>query len=615
MKHYDLNMSKKMRIILINKIFLILSAFQLSFSQNYWQQHVEYEMDIVVDVSDFTYNGDQSIIYTNNSNDTIKKVYYHLFFNAFKPNSQMDVRSRTIRDPDRRVGSRIVALEKEDYGDISVISLQQDGKDISHKVNETVLLARLNKPLLPGKKTKLSMVFTAQVPLQIRRSGKLNKEGIDMTMTQWFPKLAEYDHEGWHPNPYIGREFHGVWGNYSVNITIDKDYVVGGTGYLQNANEIGHGYSEKEPKESDSETNTWEFYAPNVHDFAWAADPDYIHDIKQSESGVDLHFFYKPTVNVDDWKKLQDDSVLLMKFFEENIGPYPWKQYSIIQGGDGGMEYAMCTMITGERSYPSLMGVTAHEMAHAWFQHLLATNEAKHAWMDEGFTEYITSLSENYVNNKTPEFPHKSSYDRYYLLASSGFEQAQTTHSDRYDYNFAYGASAYSKGSVFLSQLGYIIGKKNLDKTLKRYYEEFKFKHPTPNDFKRIAEKVSDLELEWYLNEWTRTPHKIDYGIDVSLLELQRVITLKRKARIPMPIEVVVSYEDGSSEMYYIPNDLLQGYKSFKNDVYLMEPWNWASTEYEFEVQGNKKVVKVEIDPSKRIADVNQMDNSVEITQ
>ena len=597
------------------RILFILLAFQVSFSQNYWQQHVEYEMDINVDVSDFTYDGDQSIIYTNNSNDTIKKVYYHLFFNAFKPNSQMDIRSRTIRDPDRRVGSRIIALEEKDYGDISVVSLQQDGKDIVHEVNETILLARLNKPLLPGKKTKLSMVFTAQIPLQIRRSGKLNKEGVDMTMTQWFPKLAEYDSEGWHPNPYIGREFHGVWGNYSVNITIDKKYVVGGTGYLQNANEIGHGYSEKEPKENDSKTNTWKFFAPNVHDFAWAADPDYIHDIKQSESGVDLHFFYKPTVNVDDWKKLQDDSVKLMKFFEESIGPYPWKQYSIIQGGDGGMEYAMCTMITGERPYPSLLGVTAHEMAHAWFQHLMATNEAKHSWMDEGFTEYITSLSENYVNNKRPEFPHKSSYDRYYLLASSGFEQAQTTHSDRYDYNFAYGASAYSKGSVFLSQLGYIIGKENLDKTLRRYYEEFKFKHPTPNDFKRVAEKVSDLELEWYLNEWTRTPHKIDYGIDVSLLEIERVITLKRKARIPMPIEVVVSYEDGSSNMYYIPNDLLQGYKTFKNDVYLMEPWNWASTEYEFEVQGNKKVVKVEIDPSKRIADVNQIDNSVEITQ
>jgi hypothetical protein len=597
---------------MIRTIFILI-AFQLSFTQEYWQQHVEYEMNINVDVSDFTYDGDQSIVYTNNSNDTINKVYYHLFFNAFKPNSQMDVRSRTIRDPDRRVGSRIVALDENDYGDISVSSLKQDGKDINFEINETVLLARLNKPLLPGKKTKLNMVFTAQIPLQIRRSGKLNKEGVDMTMTQWFPKLAEFDPEGWHPNPYIGREFHGVWGNYKVNITIDKNYVVGGTGYLQNANEIGHGYSEKITKEKDESTNTWKFYAPNVHDFAWAADPDYIHDIKRTESGVDLHFFYKPTVNVEYWKKLQDDSVKLMEYFEESIGPYPWEQYSIIQGGDGGMEYAMCTMITGERPYPSLLGVTAHEMAHAWFQHLLATNEAKHSWMDEGFTEYVTSLSENYVNDKDPEFPHKSSYDRYYLLASSGFEQAQTIHSDRYDYNFAYGASAYSKGSVFLSQLGYIIGKNNLNKTLKRYYEEFKFKHPTPNDFKRIAEKVSDLELEWYLNEWTRTPHKVDYGIDISLLESDRVITLKRIGRIPMPIEIVVSFEDGSSDMYYIPNDLLYGYKSFSDEVYLMEPWNWVSKEYEFEVVGSKKITKVEIDPSKRIADVNQLDNSVEI--
>jgi hypothetical protein len=570
-------------------------------------------MNIDMDVSDFTFSGEQELVYTNNSPDTINKIYYHMFFNAFKPNSQMDIRSRTIRDPDRRVGSRIVSLDEKDYGGLSVVSLKQNGKKIQFQENETVLLARLNNPLLPGKKTKLNMIFNGQVPLQIRRSGKLSKEGVHLTMTQWFPKLSEYDIEGWHPNPYIGREFHGVWGDYSVNITIDKNYVVGGTGYLQNAHEIGHGYSKNTSKENTVETNTWKFYAPNVHDFAWAADPDYIHDITKSESGVDLHFFYKPTVKVDDWKKLQKDSVVLMKFFEETIGPYPWKQYSIIQGGDGGMEYAMCTMITGERPYSSLLGVTAHEMAHAWFQHLLATNEAKHAWMDEGFTEYMTTLSENYVNNKTPDFPLKSSYDRYYLLASSGFEQAQTIHSDRYDYNFSYGASAYSKGSVFLSQLGYIIGKENLDKTLKRYYEEFKFKHPNPNDFKRIAEKVSDLELEWYLNDWTRTSHKIDYGIDVTSLESDRIIKLKRKARIPMPIELVVSFEDGSSDLYYIPNDLLHGYKSFKENVYLMEPWKWVSTEYELEVFGSKKITTIEIDPSKRIADVNQLDNLVEI--
>ena len=599
----------------MNRLLFLLLFVQFSFSQNYWQQHVDYKMDINMDVSDFTFNGEQDLVYTNNSPDTINKVYYHLFFNAFQPGSQMDVRSRTIRDPDRRVGSRIFELEEKDYGILDVVSLKQDGKKVVFDQKETVLLARLNSPLLPGEKTNLSMVFDGQAPLQIRRSGKLNKEGVDLTMTQWFPKLSEYDEEGWHPNPYIGREFHGVWGDYTVNITIDKNYVVGGTGYLQNADEIGHGYS-NDAKKTNKKTLTWRFFAPNVHDFAWAADPEFIHDIKKSKSGVDLHFFYKPDVNVENWKKLQDDSVGLMDYFEEAIGPYPWKQYSIIQGGDGGMEYAMCTMITGQRPYPSLFGVTAHEMAHAWFQHLLATNEAKHPWMDEGFTEYITSLAEEAVVGKPSRYPHKSSYDRYYLLVNSGVEQAQTVHSDRYDYNFAYGASSYSKGSVFLSQLGYIIGKDNLDKTLKRYYEEFKFKHPTPNDFKRVAEKVSDMELEWYLNDWTRTDHKIDYGLDISSLQSDRVVTLKRKARMPMPLDVEVSFSDGTKDVYYIPTDLMHGNKKFNsNNVYYMQPWTWASPEYDFVVQGNKKVVKIEIDPSKRLADYNQMDNSIDIVE
>ena len=597
------------------RLFLIFVTINFAYSQNYWQQHVDYQMEIDMNVEDFTFKGKQKIVYTNNSPDTLNKVYYHLFFNAFRPGSQMDVRSRTIKDPDRRVRDRIFNLSNEDYGALNVSSVKQNNQALMFHENETILLVRLEKPLLPGKKTTLNMVFEGQVPQQIRRSGKMSKEGVHLTMTQWFPKLVEYDHEGWHPNPYIGREFHGVWGDYSVNITIDKRYVVGGTGYLQNADEIGHGYSKKEIKQTDSSTNTWKFYAPNVHDFAWAADPDYIHDIVKSSSGVDLHFFYKPSVNTDDWMKLQDDTIKLMDYFEKNLGPYPWKQYSVIQGGDGGMEYAMCTMITGERSYPSLLGVTNHELAHTWFHHILATNEAKHPWMDEGFTVFISALAENHVTGVDSSFPHKGDYDSYYALVKSGYEQAQTTHSDRYDYNYAYGVSAYSKGAVFLAQLGYIIGDENLRKTLKRYYDEFKFKHPTPNDFKRVAEKVSDLELEWYLNEWTRTPHKIDYGINISSLENDRLVILERKARIPMPIELVVYFSDGTSEMYYIPNDLMFGYKKFDAVVNYMEPWNWASPQYEFKVEGLKKIIKIEIDPSKRLADFNQADNIIEIPQ
>ena len=602
------------------RLFLLLAFVQLSFSQNYWQQHVEYFMDINMDVSDFTFSGKQKLIYTNNSPDTINKVYYHLFFNAFRPGSQMDIRSRTIKDPDSRVGNRIFELNPKDYGSLDIVSLEQNGKEIVFEQKETILLVRLEKPLLPGEKTELSMVFEGQVPLQIRRSGKMNKEGVHLTMTQWFPKLAEYDFEGWHPNPYIAREFHGVWGDYTVNITIDKSYVIGGTGYLKNANEIGHGYSDKN-KEKKEETLTWEFYAPNVHDFAWAADPDYVHDIQQSESGVNLHFFYKPDAGEENWKKLQEDTLGLLDYFEENIGPYPWKQYSVIQGGDGGMEYAMCTMITGKRSYPSLFGVTAHELAHSWFQHILANNEAKHPWMDEGFTEYITSLAEKSVLGKPSLFPHKSSYDSYYMInkiqlqnPALTIEQPLTIHSDRYDYNFTYGASSYSKGAVFLSQLGYIIGNENLSKTIKRYYNEFKFKHPTPNDFKRVAEIVSDLELEWYLNDWTRTTNKVDYDLDL-FEKGSRDLSIKRIGRIPMPLEVLVSFKDGSTAMYYIPIDLMQGNKTFDNDIIILEPWSWVNTDYVFKIQGNKKVLKIEIDPSKRLADVNQLKNILEFLE
>ena len=167
---------------------------------------------------------------------------------------------------------------------------------------------------------------------------------------------------------------------------------------------------------------------------------------------------------------------------------------------------------------------------------------------------------------------------------------------------------------MFLSQLGYIIGEKTLSKTIKRYYDEFKFKHPTPNDFKRVAEKVSDLELEWYLNDWTRTTNKVDY--DLALFEKEsRNLSVKRIGRIPMPLEILISFGDGSTAMYYIPIDLMQGNKTFSNETIVLEPWSWVNTDYVFKIQGNKKVLKIEIDPSKRIADVNQNKNKLEFSK
>lgn len=173
----------------------------------------------------------------------------------------------------------------------------------------------------------------------------------------------------------------------------------------------------------------------------------------------------------------------------------------------------MCTLITGNRSFGSLVGVTAHEMAHTWFQFLLATNEAKHEWMDEGFTSYISGWAMNDIFERNNPNPSANAYRGYIYLANSGKEQPLTTHADRYMYNEAYGISAYSKGQVFMAQLGYVIGKDNLKKTIKQYFKDWAFKHPTPNDFIRVAEKVSGLELDWYLTDFAQTTNTIDYAV------------------------------------------------------------------------------------------------------
>ena len=568
----------------------------------YWQQHVDYKMEIDMDVNSYQYKGKQTLAYTNNSPDVLNRVYYHLYFNAFQPGSEMDVRSLTIADPDSRVKDRISKLKPSEIGYINVTSLKQNGKNINHQTVGTILEVDLAKPIKPGETVTFDMVFDAQVPIQIRRSGRNNKEGVALSMTQWYPKLAEYDFEGWHADPYIGREFHGVWGDFDVKLTIDKNYIVGGTGYLQG-----------EPKIKGAK-KTLHFKAPKVHDFTWAADLDYIHDTLQVPNGPMLHFYYKkdlPASNLKFWKDFQPKVVELMYYFSENIGKYPYKQYSVIQGGDGGMEYAMCTLITGKRKLGSLVGVTAHELAHMWFQFLLATNESKHEWMDEGFTSYISDLAMNEVMNQNKAHPTIGAYNSYFHLVNSEMEQPQTTHSDRYEYNYTFGVSAYSKGEVFLAQLGYVIGEDNLKKTLKKYYKDWAFKHPTPNDFIRCAEKVSGLELDWYLTDWTQTTNTIDYGIK-SVKENNNITTveLERIGLMPMPIDIEVQYTNGTKEQFYIPLQMMRGEKPSVTPRTLLNDWAWAYPTYSFSINKSKSNIKsITIDPKSYMADINEDNN------
>ncbi len=564
-------------------------------NQGYWQQHVDYKMEIDMNVNTYQYKGKQQLVYTNNSPDVLHRVYYHLYFNAFQPGSEMDVHSRSILDPDARIGDRISKLKPHEIGYIKVKGLKQNGINIKHETVGTVLEVNLAKPILPGEKVTFDMVFDGQVPVQIRRSGRHNEEGVALSMVQWYPKLAEYDFEGWHADPYIAREFHGVWGNYDVKLTIDSNYVVGSTGYIQGEPQInGH-------------KKTLHFKAPKVHDFAWAADPDYIHDTMQVPGGPILNFYYKSTLSntqKENWKKLQPKTVELMQYFSKHIGQYPYNQYSVIQGGDGGMEYAMSTLITGQRSYGSLVGVTAHELAHTWFQFLLATNEAKHEWMDEGFTTYISNHAMNYIFNQGKKNPLENAYISYIRLAKSGLEQPLTTHADRYQLNSIYSTLAYSKGAVFLAQLGYVIGEEHLNKTIKKYFNDFAFKHPKPLDIIRTAEKVSGLELDWYLIDFAQTTNTIDYA--VKSVE-GNTVTLERKGLMPMPIDLTVTYTDNSTEDFYIPLQMMRGEKP--TSATTIKDWAWAYPTYTFNT--NKAIKSVTIDPKEMMADINKENNTL----
>ena len=605
----------------MKKIFLITIYLFINFhflAQNsYWQQEIKYDIEVDFDHKMHQFNLSQEITYTNNSPDDLEKVFFHLYYNAFQPGSMMDVRSRTIKDPDSRVGERIYRLKPSEIGFQKIISLKNE-KEHDLKFNEqgTILEVFLEKPLRPGKKIKLSMLCHSQVPVQIRRTGRYNKENVAYSMTQWYPKMCEYDLEGWHSNPYIGREFHGVWGEFNVTINIDSSFNLGGTGIIQNPNEVGFGYENEKfrTKKYFNDKLKWKFNAKNVHDFAWAADPFFIHEKTNLSNGTVLHFLHKDDSLNENWKLLQPYAVKCFEFMNKNYGVYPYKQYSIIQGGDGGMEYPMCTLITAEGSFRGLVSVTVHESIHSWFQGLLGTNESKYEWMDEGFCTYAKYEVLNYLYGKKQLNPLARQYKSYNRLANSNFQEPLTTHADFYNLNYVYGVNAYNKGSIFLNQLGYVIGTQNLKSGMKKYFDQWKFKHPKPVDFKKIMEQESSLELDWYFDQFITTINKIDYSIySVESNEGKTKIIIEKIGRIPMPLDISITNIDSTVLWFNIPLRIMRGVKGVDmigDNVAIKSDWPWVYNFYEFEVDVPKEeILKIEIDASTRLADVFRENN------
>jgi hypothetical protein len=630
-------------------LFLILS--QTVFAQpDRWQQKVRYFMDINMDVSTNRFAGSQKLEYTNNSPDTLYRVFYHLYWNAFQPKSMMDSRSRELGkittfnrpDWDNRVRDRILNLKPDEIGYQKVLALKMNGIPQNFKEEETILEVNLSKPIAPKATVVFEMNFEAQVPLQIRRSGRDNPlTGVRYSMSQWYPKMCEYDNEGWHPTPYVAREFYGVWGDYDVKITIDRNYILGGTGYLQNPSQIGYGYETPGSKVQRPEGNTltWHFVAPVVHDFMWAADPDYKHVVKNIANGPTIHVLYKNKNNDPKeeaaWKIMAEAATEVYPFIETHFGKYPYHQYSFIQGGDGGMEYPMATLLRG----PGLQGNAFHEWMHNWYQGMLGTNESLYAWMDEGFASYADALVSTYYNlnygpnaaslqkgvdlNGNPvqqalPLHHADAYNNYFALVKSGLEEPLTTHADHFNTNTAYAIGSYSKGEIFLEQLGYIVGADTRDKILLDYYRLWRFKHPNANDFIRVAEKASGCQLDWYKEYWIYTTKTIDYSID-SLWEEGGMakIRLRMLGKMPMPIDLEVKYRDSTREMAYVPQYLMfRGKPAEDKSMPRTEfaPWKWTDPTYTLTLHRRLIDIKtVEIDPTRRMADINRSNNRLEL--
>ncbi len=642
------------KCLLLSLSFGMIAAVKAQSSR--WQQRVQYEINVNVNDTDNTFTGVEKIVYSNNSPDTLTKLFFHTYWNAFQPNSSMDVRSKelgktalrkdangnTVYDWDSRVRDRIGNLQPNEIGYQSVAYVLVNMRKQVLKEHETILEVQLDRPILPNSKAYLQLAFKAQVPLQVRRSGRDNAEGIKYSMSQWYPKLCEYDYQGWNANPYIAREFYGVWGDYDVTINMNSDYMIAATGMLENASMIGYGYGPpglKAAKPIDGKYK-WHFVAENVHDFVWAADKDYIHLSKKVTDGPLLQVFYKRKDGKADsaWNQVLWAAEQLLPFMEKRFGKYVYPQYSFIQGGDGGMEYAMATLLKGPG-----VGTVAHEWMHSWYQHMLGTNESLYPWMDEGFTSFAEDEIMDYYNKEVAanspwlsdkekadiaaevqrnksELPARQfgNYGGYFALARSPYAEPLSTHADHFNSNFGYSLSSYSKGAVFLGQLGYIIGDNLRDQVLLEYYREWRFKHPNANDFVRVAEKVSGLELQWYKEYWINSIKTIDYAVgDINRINDTTYITLKRIGKMPMPIDVVVTFKDGSQETHYIPLNLMFGAKPAEagqiNRIVHRE-WRWTHPDYLLPVSRPVGEIRsIEIDPTKRMADVNPANNLLKI--
>ena len=503
-----------MRKLLV--VVLAILGIQTTVFSQYWQQQVNYTIDVALNDTDHTLSGFEKIEYINNSPDTLKFIWFHLWPNAYK-NDKTAYTDQSLENG----STKFYFSGKDDKGYINRLDFRVNNvtaQTEDHPQHIDIIKIILPAALAPGKKISITTPFHVKLPYNFSRGGH---DGQSYQATQWYPKPAVYDQKGWHPMPYLDQgEFYSEFGSFDVSITVPKNYVVAATGELQNADEkewlktrssfawepIKDKVKNKEGQlktsvqlfpASAKETKTLEYKQNNIHDFAWFADKRFIvnYDTCRLPSGktIDVYAYYTGEQSKT-WNKAVSYSKDAVKHYSSLVGEYPYNIVQTVQGPEsfgGGMEYPTITIVSPTNDPKGLDVVIAHEIGHNWFYGILATNEREHPWMDEGINSYYDAKYRTGKYGRQPQFERLI----FETKALSNTDQPIELPADKYN-EINYGVVVYYKTAEWLRYLELQLGTETFNKAMQAYYQSWQFKHPQPEDFKRSIEQSSGRNLD-----------------------------------------------------------------------------------------------------------------------
>ncbi len=610
--------------------------------KDYWQQDVQYKIRATMHEEDNRIDGTEELTYWNNSPDTLRYVYFHLYQNAF-------VKGSHLHELEHANKVKTVMGKKEAAG-LGIVSedIRVDGQTAKTELDNTIIKVFLPTPLKPGGKIVIKMNFSTWYDngLTRRRMQMYDAWGFKhYNGTQWFPKLSVYDRmHGWDTYQHLNKEFYGDYGIYDVTLDFPSNYILEATGILQNKTEMLpdtlrakldiKNFAAKKWNEPPStiipyvkgERKAWHYIGNNVHDFAFTADPSFRIGTAYWNGNECVAIVQEP--HAAGWQNATDYMTKIIKTFSEDIGMYRYPKIVAADAQDG-MEYPMITLDGG--SEPGYRGLFTHEIGHNWFYGQVGSNETYRAAMDEGFTQFLTSWGlrridgDNMVVGK-PKSKYRRHFaepqnvldrnvlNRYTFDALNQNEIAINTHSDDFNNALNHGGGyglVYYKTASMLYNLQYTLGDSLFQAALHHYFEQWKFAHPYFEDFRASVIQFTHVDLSWFFDEWFETVKTLDYSIGgihhISGAD-SFAIKFRRPGAMQMPLDFTIKAKDGSTYSYYIPNTWFQK-QTTATTLPKWYGWGKLHSDYTAHVKVPSGIRSVQIDTTYRLADVDMVDN------